>query len=280
MDEHRKAVSVREVEFGGAAEERGLRRIVDHVVNGERTRKRGEVDRRGVGGAESGAGGVDDDGVGGEVGGWCIRRKTTQRNAVGGGRDGGEERVEIGGGAIGDGEGGATTLEAFDGGAARGAAGAEKNHVVAGEFDGQVVAQAGGETVAIGVVTEPAALGPEQAVDGADGARGGGDVDDVVDRDDLVRNGEVEAAETFRVKDGEGLGEIGGSHLEAEVAPWREARIVSGGGGQRGVVHRRADRVLDRLAEDGEGGAVEGPGLEVAEGKNAGILDFRFQIFD
>ncbi len=261
VDEHRKTVCVREAEFVGAAEEWSLGRIVDHVVNRDGARKRSEVDRRRVGGTESGTGGVDDDGVGGKVVGWRIRRKTTQRNAVRGGGDGGKEGVEIAGGAIGDRERGAATLEAFDGGAAGGAAGAEKNHVGAGEIDAEVVAQTGSETVAVGVVAQPAAVGPKECVDGADGTRGRSDVSDVIDGDDLVRDGEVESAEAFRVKLGERLGEVGGSDLETEIAPGGKARVVRRGRGQRGVVHRRADRVFDRLAEDGESGAVERPGV-------------------
>jgi hypothetical protein len=38
--------------------------------------------------------------------------------------------------------------------------------------------------------------------------------------------------------------------------------------------------MLDRVAEDGEGSAGARPRLEVAEGKDFLIFDFRFQIFD
>jgi len=34
------------------------------------------------------------------------------------------------------------------------------------------------------------------------------------------------------------------------------------------------------MAEHGERGAGKRPGLEVGEGEDFGILDFRFQIFD
>ena len=271
---------VGQAELRGAAKERGLRRIVDHVVDRGGTGQRGEVNRRRVVGAESGAGGVDDDCVGGKVDRRRIRRKTTQRNAVRGGRDGGKESVEIGGGAIGDRERGAAALEALDGRATGGAPGAEKNHVSAGEVDAEIVAQAGSEAIAVGVMAQPAAVGPEERVDSADGAGGGDDVRDVLGRDDLVGNREIEPAETFGVKLGERLGEVGGVDLETEIAPGGKARIARGGRGQRGVVHRRADRVFDRLAEDGERGAVEGPGVEIAKGEDAGVFDVGFQIFD
>ena len=69
----------------------------------------------------------------------------------------------------------------------------------------------------------------------------------------------------FCVQQLERAWQVVGVDLEAEVAPIGEARVVAREDGEGGVVHRRADRVLDRVTEHGEGGAGARPGLEVAE---------------
>ena len=59
MDEHREPVGVGQTEGGSAGEKRGLRRVVDHVEDGGDIGQRVEIDGNLVGGAEAGAGGVD-----------------------------------------------------------------------------------------------------------------------------------------------------------------------------------------------------------------------------
>lgn len=131
----------------------------------------------------------------------------------------GEQGVEIGLGAVGDPERGATALETFDGGTAGGAAGTEQNDVGAGEFEAEGFADGRGQAVAIGVVSAPAGWRVQECVDGADGAGDGFDRGDAVNREDFVRDREVEAVEIFRVEEIEGAREVIGMNLEAKVTP-------------------------------------------------------------
>jgi hypothetical protein len=148
----------------------------------------------------------------------------------------------------------------------------------AGEVAAEGGLDGGGEAVAVGVEALPAAFAPAEGVDGADGTSRGIDLGDAVERDDFVGNGEVDAAEFLRVQKVERLREIVGMDLETEVLPIGEAGVGAGEFGQRGVVHRRADRVFDRVTEDGERGAGARPRGEVGQGEHGG--DFRFSISD
>ena len=105
-----------------------------------RARKSAEIDGKRVGVAEAGTGGVDYERACGEIARDFAGGEAAHGDAVGDGRDGGEERVEIFTGAVGDPEGGAAALEAFDGGTAGGAAGSEKDDMRAGEVASEVLA--------------------------------------------------------------------------------------------------------------------------------------------
>ena len=168
-------------------------------------------------------------------------------------------------------------MQALDGGAAGSAARTEEDDVGAGEFQAKRLADGGGEAVAVGVVAAPAGGGAEQGVDGADGEGGGIDLGDTSYGENLVRDSEVEAVKIFSVKQIEGAGEVVGVHFEPEVAPVGKRSVGGDEGGERGVVERRADGVLDRMAQDGEGGAGERPAVEISEGKDRGVFEFSFQ---
>ena len=101
-----------------------------------------------------------------------------------------------------------------------------------------------------------------------------------VEGENLVRDGEVEAVKIFSAEKLEGAREVVGVDFETEVAPVREAGVGDGERGEGGVVHRRADRVLDRVPEDGERGAGKTPAVEVGEREDGGTFDGRFQNFD
>ena len=135
----------------------------------------------------------------------------------------------------------------------------------AGELEAEGFADGRGQAVAIGVVSAPAGGRVQQCVDGADGAGDGFDRGDAVDREDFVRDREVEAVEIFRVEEIEGAREVIGMNLEAKVTPVGEPGGRDGERGEGGVVHGRADRVLDRVAEHGKGGAGERPAVEIGE---------------
>ena len=81
MDKHGQAVGVGQTEGGRASEEGGLRRIVNHVEDRGRPRERGEVNGHVVRGAQACAGGVDNDGVGGNRRGRIGGPEAVERNA-------------------------------------------------------------------------------------------------------------------------------------------------------------------------------------------------------
>ena len=132
VDEHGKAVGSGDAEGAGLREERGFGRVVDHVVNAGGTGaggECGEIDGERVGGFEAGAGGVDDEGIGGHgplahARSYVGMGEGVERDAVGERGELREEGVEIGAGAVDEGEAGAAALETFDGGSAGGSTGA------------------------------------------------------------------------------------------------------------------------------------------------------------
>jgi len=99
-----------------------------------------------------------------------------------------------------------------------------------------------------------------------DGLRGRIDRRHAVEGDHLVGHREVDAAEAFRVQHRERLRQVLGRDLEPEIPPVGEARFRPCGFGERGVVHRGADRVPDGKAEHGERRAGAAPGVEVGQG--------------
>lgn len=119
----------------------------------------------------------------------------------------------------------------------------------------------------------PAALGPAKGVDGTNGAGGGVDFGDAVEGDDLVWDGEIHAAKFLRVEQVERARQIVRVDFEADVLPVGEAGVGLGEFGQRGIVHARAEGVLDRMAEYGERCAGPRPSGQVGEGEDGGVCD-------
>ena len=118
-------------------------------------------------------------------------------------------------------------MKTFDRGAAGRSAGAEQHDVRSGELAPKVLAHAGGEAVAVGVEAVPAALRPAQGVDCADRARGGIDLRHAVEGDDLVRHGEVDAAEFSSVEEIERARQILGADFKPEIFPVEETSGVA-----------------------------------------------------
>ena len=184
-----------------------------------------------------------------------------------------EEGIEGFAGTVCDPERGATALEAFDGGTAGGTAGTEEHNGCAGEVEAEGFPDGGGEAVAVGVEAVPAALGPAKGVDGTNRAGGGVDFGDAVEGDDLVGDGEIHAAKFLRVEQVECARQIVRVDFEADVLPGGEAGVGPGEFGERGIVHARAEGVLDRMAEHGERCAGPRPSGQVGEGEDGGVCD-------
>lgn len=265
MDEHGEAVGVGEAALAGLREQGAFGRVVDHVVDAGRSGQRGEIDRQGILGMEAGAGGVDEQGADGQVGGRLGRGEAVERDVAGKRRERGQQGVAVGGGAVGDVERGAAAREAFHGGTAGGAAGAEQDDGCAGNLDTEGFGHGGGEAVTVGVEAVPTVGRAAQGVDGADGAGAGVDVGDGVAGQHLVRHGEVQAMETGGMQAVEGERQVGGRHVETEVAPVAVGGVVLRHDREGGVMHGRTDGVFDRMPQHGEGGAAVGPGIEIGE---------------
>lgn len=135
----------------------------------------------------------------------------------------------------------------------------------------------GGEAITVGVEAVPALRSAAQRVDRADGSGGCVNRHDFVHRENLVRHGEIEPVETLRMQCLQRLRQFCRRHIEAKIAPVGETRIIQGETRERGVVHQRAERVLNRVAEHGEGRAGKGPRREIAQGQHFGVLSDRFQ---
>ncbi len=140
-----------------------------------------------------------------------------------------------------------------------------RTHVGPGEREAELLLHRGSEAVAIRVGAVPAGGGATEGVGRTRGAHEGVAVREVFHHERFVRHGEVEAAEIMPVKSGQRGGQVGGRDIELEVAPRGEVRLDARELGQRGVVDDRAERVGDRVADDGERGAGERPGFEVGK---------------
>ena len=166
--------------------------------------------------------------------------------------EGREERVEGFARAVCYAQRRTATLEAFDGGAPGGSTGAQQENVRSAKIEAEGFLDGRGEAIAIGVEAVPAALGPALRIAGAHGPGGRIDLCDAVEGDDFMRDSEVDAAEFFLVQEIEGARQVVRVDFESEILPVAEVCVRAGQFGQCGVVHRRADRVFDRVAEDGE----------------------------
>ncbi len=268
MDEHTQTVGGGQASCPGRREQLGFGGIVNHIKNAAGSRELPEIDGEGIFVFKPGTRGVDDEGARGEIGGGGGRRKADQGYAASQRTQMGEEGVAVRDGAVGEVEGRAALRETFDGGPAGRATGAEENDGSAGKLDTETFGHGGGEAITVGIESLPTGGSALEGVDGADGASDGVDLVDEVAGEYLVGHGQIQTVKARRVESGEGDGEVGWRHLEAEVAPGVETRIALGHRGQSGVVHSRADRVLDGVAEHGEGSAVEGPLIEISKSEN------------
>ena len=88
-----------------------------------------------------------------------------------------------------------------------------------------------------------------------------------------MRDGEIHAAKFLRVEQLERARQIVRMDFEADVLPGGEAGVGPGEFGQRGIVHARAEGVLDRMAEYGERCAGPRPSGQVGEGEDGGVCD-------
>jgi hypothetical protein len=203
-------------------------------------------ERRGVGRLQAERRAVDDDGVG---------RGLDRVEAGGLDASVGERRGEVG--RLGcitimQVERGTAVGEAGCGHGAGGAAGAEQDHRTSFGRPAGAFAQGFQESLAVGGVAGPAGRRADERVDGFGAAgfrrKGLGDREGL----DLVRYREVDAGEALGVEQGERGGEFFRGDVQAMVAHAGEAWVRGHERRDGGVVHRRAERMGDRVAEYAE----------------------------
>ncbi len=136
------------------------------------------------------------------------------------------------------------------------------------QFALKILPQGGGEAIAIGIEASPAGIGAAEGIDGTDRAGGWIYSGHLVDRENLVGHGEIDAVEAFFVQGFQGEGEIVRRHIKAKVLPIGEPRVVPSEIGERGVVHEGAERVLDGMSEHGERGAGKIPRGQIGKGES------------
>ena len=114
----------------------------------------------------------------------------------------------------------------------------------------------------------PAARGAHERVDGLGAAGLGRKGFDERERLDLVRHREVHAGEAFGVQERKRFRQFFGSDVQAMVAHAGETRVCREELRKRGVVHCRAERVRDRVAQHTElaGGELGRPQGRQREG--------------
>jgi hypothetical protein len=175
-----------------------------------------------------------------------------------------EQGLAFAGGAIRNGQGGTLALQALHRRSPGGSTGAEEQDVAARQIAPERFADRRGQAVSIGIIPPPAGGGASQGVDGPDGGGAGINLH-LIEGEDLVGHGQVEPVKTGRMELGQGAGQIVGGDIEPEIAPRKEAGVGPCHLGQGRIVHGGAQRVLDRVPQDGEGRAGEGPRVEVGK---------------
>ena len=270
MEEEGEAVGGACSVVGGFLEEAGLRGAVDGVVNEVVGLEAGAGEGGGVGAFEADGGGIDDEvdvialGVEfGRVEGEDAEAITGAFEAIGG---------EVGGEALGEGgelvEGAVDEDEVFaafecalgGNGLSGAAAGADDHDAEVLHIDEELLVDGADEAGAVGVEAEGVGAVEEDGVDRAEGSGIGVDVGAGVEGLELVGDGDVGADELEFAETLEGLVDLAGFHLEADVA---EARVV---GVEGGLVELGGEGVGDGMAEDGEAGGLLRAGVEVGAG--------------
>ena len=105
----------------------------------------------------------------------------------------------------------------------------------------------------------PTRIVAAERVYGPDGLGAVVDSSDKIKSQYFVRHGQIEPKESGRMQSFESNGKVFGRNVETEIAPRVEARVGFGHFSEGGVVHRRTDRVLDRMPQHREGSAFERP---------------------